>query len=101
MALFTILAKVGWLVYQNSRRYQTNETMNLKTHLVSPRNSIAGDFETLPHAFLPHYIRLGLTCIKNGEHVHWLLTRGFVREETIQKISLYLGNGRPHEFIYS
>ena len=60
MAPFTILLKFGWLVYQDSRRYQKNETMNLKPHLISPHDSIAGDFETLPHAFLPCYIRPGL-----------------------------------------
>ena len=60
MAPFTILVKFGWLVYQNSRRYQKNETINLKTHLISPRDSIAEDFEKLPHAFLLHYIRPGL-----------------------------------------
>ena len=57
LALVIILAKFGWLVYQNSRIYQKNETINLKTHLISPRDSIAGDFEKLPQAFLPHYIR--------------------------------------------
>ena len=84
MAPFTILAKFGWLVHQNSRRYQKNETMNLKTHLISPRDSIAGDIEKLPHSFLPHHIR-----------------PGFVRKDTIPKISLYLGNGRPHLNIYT
>ena len=60
MAPFIILAKFGWLVYQNSRRNKKNEMMNLKTHLIGPRDNIAGDFEKLPHAFLPHFIRLGL-----------------------------------------
>ena len=50
---FTLLSKFGWLVYQTSRRYQKNETTDLKTYLISPRDSIAENFETLPHAFLP------------------------------------------------
>ena len=60
MAPFAILPKFGLLVYQNSRRYQKNETINLKTHLISPRDRIAGNFEIKLHTFLRRFFRPGL-----------------------------------------
>ena len=62
--------------------------------------NMAGNFQTLPHVFLPQQIRPGLTWIKNGEDVLWKLTRGFIRKDTIQKIPLYLGKGRPTVYFY-
>ena len=74
--------------------YQKSKAINLKTHLISPRDSISGDFETLPLAFLPHYTRfwreLKIAKTSTGKLTRALLAR-----------TLYLGKGRPHVYIYS